>query len=183
MGRVHLTDEIYEFIKGEVVFIFELCRIRGIPINGFEIANKLGIRLIPYSSLNGKQRDVAFETSKDGFYIEDLNGEGLIYYNDKNSPERVNMTILHEIGHCVLDHTNGTDAEEAEAKFFAKYAIAPPPLVHCIKPQSPKDIEKAFCISKEAAHNAFVYYLKWLKYGRRYYNDNDVRLLRLFETA
>ena len=34
------------------------------------------------------------------------------------------MTILHEIAHCVLDHQEGTEIEEAEAKFFAKYALA-----------------------------------------------------------
>ena len=43
---------------------------------------------------------------------------------------RIRFTIMHEIGHIVLDHTEHSDLAESEANFFAKYALAPPPLVH-----------------------------------------------------
>lgn len=130
---MRLDDEQYEFIKGEVVALFERYDIRCIPISGFELAHKMGIRLIPYSSQKGKKHLAVMEVSEDGFYMEDIQGNDVIYYNDERSYKRVNMTLLHEMGHCILDHTGESEDEEAEARFFAKYALAPPPLVHRIR--------------------------------------------------
>ncbi len=46
-----LTDEEYEFIKGEVIHIFEKYNIKCIPVCGAEIASKMKITLIAYSGL------------------------------------------------------------------------------------------------------------------------------------
>ncbi len=145
----------------------------------------MGITLIPYSSLTEKQRSAAMKVSTDGYYIEDKHGKDLIYYNDdKGIPyARTNMTILHEIGHCVLDHTGATAEEEAEVAFFAKYAAAPPPLVHRIKPKRPEEIAELFYLSHEASCIAMDYYRKWLVYGGRDYTEYETRLLRLFDIA
>ena len=182
-----LTDEQYEYIKGEVVALFERYNIRCIPISGFEIAYKMKIQLIPYSSLSEEKYTVAMEASPDGFYMEAMDGSDIIYYNDKLSNERtyerLNMTILHEIGHCVLDHTGESEMEELEAKFFAKYAAAPPPLVHQIHPKRPEDIEDAFCLSYTASVYAINYYYKWLMYGKDGSSGYEARLLRLFQIA
>ncbi|MBQ7460517.1 MAG: ImmA/IrrE family metallo-endopeptidase [Oscillospiraceae bacterium] len=181
---MRLTDECYEFIRGEVVFLFERYDVRCIPINGFELAYKMGIKLIPYSALSEEQRTAAMRVSSDGLYAETKDGQDVIYFNDIGvSYERMNMTILHEIGHCVLDHTGHSDEEEAEAAFFAKYAAAPPPLVHRVKPNCPEEIADAFDLSYEAACYAYEYYLKWLQYGGKEYTEYEVRLLQLFEAS
>lgn len=180
---MRLSDEQYEFIKGEVVALFARYNIRCIPISGFELAYKMRITLIPYSTLSEKQREAAMKFSTDGFYREDCAGNDIIYYNDSVSYDRMNMTILHEIGHCVLDHTGYGKEEEAEAAFFAKYAAAPPPLVHRIKADSPDDIVIAFGISYTAACYAYSYYQKWLVYGGKDYTDYEIKLLQLFKTA
>jgi hypothetical protein len=156
-----LTDEDYEFIKGEVTNIFVRYKIKCIPISGFEIASKIGITMIPYSSLSERRLECAMKTSEDGFFLEN-NGQEYIYYNDIRKYARLNWTILHEIGHIVLDHTGHGEREEAEADFFAKYAIAPPIFIYKIKAKSVKDIYDAFDISLEAAFYAFEYYQKWL---------------------
>ena len=46
---------------------------------------------------------------------------------------RINNTIMHEIGHIVLDHSEDSELAEKEVKFFAKYALVPPVLVHKLK--------------------------------------------------
>ena len=100
-----LSDEKYEFIKGEVVHIFEMYEIRCIPASGFEIAIKMGITLIPYSGLSRRKLKAARAISEDGFFCEN-GGKEIIYYNDMDYKyDRQNFTILHEIGHIVLDHT------------------------------------------------------------------------------
>lgn len=178
---IKLTDEQYEFIKGEVVALYERYRIRKIPINAFSLAQKMDIKLVSYSSLDEEKLFCAMKLSKDGFYIEDQHGENLIYYNDMNVPNgRVKMTILHEIGHCVLDHIGRSPIEEAEAAFFAKYAIAPPPLVNLIHPNSPDDIERSFRLSNEASIISFSYYQKWIFYSGERYKDYETKLLTLF---
>ena len=144
-----LTDEEYEFIKGEVCHIFELYRIKCVPVCGFEIASKMGITLVAYSGLSEKKLKKALEVSEDGFFIE-IGGREFIFYNDiDRCYERQNWTILHEIGHIVLDHTGHSEHEEDEANFFAKYAIAPPVLIHKIGAKSVMDVYDAFDISME----------------------------------
>lgn len=158
-----LTNEEYEFIKGEVAFIFEKYQIRCTPVSGFEIATKMGIKLIPYSALTETQQKLAREKCPDGYVIETNDGRKLIYYNDIDwSYEHQNWTILHEIGHIVLDHRGiDQEKEEDEADFFAKYAIAPPILVHKIGAESPLDIYENFDISLEASVYAYHYYESW----------------------
>ena len=136
-----LTDVEYEFIKGEVIHIFEKYNIKCIPVSGFEIASKMKITLIAYSSLSRKKLKTAMEVSEDGFFIE-KDGREYIFYND-------------------IDHTGHSEHEEDEANFFAKYAIAPPVLVHKIGAESPQDIYEIFDISFEAAVYAYEYYCSW----------------------
>ncbi len=177
---MRLSGDTCEFIKGEVTALFEMYDVRCIPINGFELAMKMGIKLIPYSSLPVKKKSAAMLISPDGYFTEAKDGQEYIFYNDSIGCGRTNMTILHEIGHCVLDHQTGTEEEEKEAKFFAKYAAAPPPLMHRISPKSPEDIADSFELSYQASVNAWNYYHKWLLYGNDDYTPYEIRLLRLF---
>ena len=186
-----LSSSQYEYIKGEVVSAFERYSVNCIPISGFELAYKMGIKLIPYSSLPQKKLDKIKKKNPDGFYLDDGKGHDLIYYNDKVNCNgkinysRINMTILHELGHCILDHTGlkeYEEVEEAETKFFAKYAAAPPPLLHRINATDPDSVELFFEISAEAARYAVNYYRKWLRHGGDY-KEYEIRLLKLFKAA
>ena len=96
---------------------------------------------------------------------------------------RINNTLAHECGHIVLDHTEESELAEAEAKFFAKFALAPPALIHKLKLKDAYEIYDHFDISIEAAGYAFSYYRKWLTYGNRDYTDYELRLLQLFKEA
>lgn len=185
---MRLEDNVYEYIKEEVVDLFVRYEVKCIPISGFELAMKMGIVLIPYSSLSTAKQAAANKVSEDGFYFEPGDGREIIFYNDDKNYTRVNMTILHEIGHCVLGHSEDMDAEvvESEAGFFAKYAAAPPPLIHKLKPETPEEIEAVFDIGYEAAYYGFVYYQKWLRkhYALGRYCSYEIRLLQIFqETA
>ncbi|MDO4458876.1 MAG: ImmA/IrrE family metallo-endopeptidase [Clostridia bacterium] len=167
---MRLDNSTYEYIKEEVADLFIRYDVKCIPINGFELATKMGIVPIPYSSLSPKKLVVAQNISPDGFYMEPGDGREYIYYNDQVGYERCNMTILHEIGHAVLGHTEDTDSEiaEAEAAFFAKYAAAPPPLVHKLQPDCPEEIADTFCISFEASWHAWNYYSNWKRFHYAY---------------
>lgn len=101
---MRLEDEQYEEIKRTVIDTLSLYGIRCIPISAFEMATKMGIKVIPYSALSEEKRSAAMRESKDGFSIgSSQSQEWMIFYNDAcESYGRINQTIMHEIGHYAM---------------------------------------------------------------------------------
>lgn len=180
---IRLSDERYEEIKKIITDLFVECKISCVPISGFEIALKLGIKITPYSSIPEKKRYLFLKKSDDGFSVEKTEGEWYIFYNDEKGYGRVNNTIMHEIGHIALDHSEESQLAEKEVNFFAKYALAPPVLIHKLELDNPEEIAYKFEITHEAATYALSYYNKWLIYGGRDYTNYELRILNLFENA
>ena len=178
---IYLTNERYEEIKQKVVNLFVQHRVSCVPVNGFELALKMGIRVIPYSAIAQNKRHLLIKKSEDGFCVEKTTGEWLIYYNDEKDYGRINNTIFHEIGHIVLDHTEDSELDEKEVKFVDKDSMVPPVLVHKLNINNPADIANIFEVSFEAACYAYSYYKKWLKYGNFYYTDYELTLLNMFQ--
>ena len=83
----------------------------------------------------------------------------------------------------MLDHSEDSELAEKEVKFFAKYALAPPVLIHKLKLNSPESISQIFEISYEAACYAYDYYKKWLRFGESDYTDYEYQLICLFNQA
>ncbi len=180
---ISLSNARYEEIKQIVVDMFVKYDISCVPVNSFELATKMGIKIIPYSAIPKNKRFLLLKKSEDGFSVEKDIGEWYIYYNDIKDYGRVNNTIMHEIGHIVLDHSEDSELAEKEVKFFAKYALVPPVLVHKLKLDNPADIADRFEVSNTAACYAYSYYQKWLQYGALDYTDYEIVLLRLFHNA
>lgn len=171
-----------EEIKKIVVDTFEKYNIRCVPISGFEIATKLGATIIPYSVYSDDIKQLLLAESEDGFSVK-KDGVWYIYYNDTKQYGRINNTIMHENGHIVLDHSQESELAEAEARFFAKYALAPPVLIQKLQLKDAYQVHERFDISIEAAGYAFAYYRKWLTYGDDEYTDYERKLLQLFKEA
>lgn len=181
--EITLSCERYEEIKKIVVDLFVKYDVCCIPVNGFELATKMNIKVIPYSATPQNKRWLLLKESEDGFSVEKNPGEWYIYYNDIKDYGRINNTIMHEIGHIVLDHSEDSELAEKEVKFFAKYALVPPVLIHKLKLDNPKDIANSFDVSYEAARYAHSYYKKWLQYGSPNYTDYEITLLNLFQNV
>lgn len=181
MGGFKLSRKRYEEIKEIVVEMYEKSHVSCVPISAFEIATRMGIKIVPYSVFGEDLLELMLSESEDGFTVINY-GQYAIFYNDyKTTYKRINNTLMHEIGHIMLGHLEESELAEAEANFFAKYALAPPPLIHKLKLKSPAEIEKMFEISHEAACYAYEYYQKWLYFGGRQYTDYEKRTLAIFE--
>lgn len=180
---ISLSHTRYEEIKQIVVDVFAKYNVSCVPVNSFELAIKMGVSVIPYSAIPASKRPLLLKKSKDGFTVEKNIGKWYIYYNDRKNYGRVNNTIMHEIGHIALDHSEDSELAEKEVKFFAKYALVPPVLVHKLKLDNPHDIARIFEVSFEAARYAYNYYRIWLTCGNRDYTDYELRLLQLFDEA
>lgn len=172
----------YEQIKRIVTQTFIRYGVNCIPVSAFELASKMGATVIPYSAYSKEKRETISYFSNDGFSAL-YDGQWYIFYNDELPYKRINNTLMHEIGHIVLDHTQESDLAEAEANFFAKFALAPPVLIHKLEPQDEIQLANLFDISLEAATYAMEYYRKWLEYGGSEYKDYEIRLLNLFGLA
>lgn len=181
--RIYLSHQRYEEIKKIIVDLFIQYNVTCVPVSGFELATKMDIRIIPYSATPIAKRYLLFKKSEDGFCVEKTLGEWYIYYNDEMTYGRINNTIMHEIGHIVLDHSEDSDLAEKEVRFFAKYALVPPVLVHKFKLKDPYAIAAVFNVSFEAARYAWSYYEKWCKHCAGDYTDYEAKLLHLFESA
>ena len=162
-----LSNEAYENIKQAVADMLVDYNIKGVPINAFEVAIKIGLTVIPYSALSASKRKESLRYSVDGYSVEGLDGSWTIYYNDfRKDFSRINQTIMHEVGHYILGHTKEGPQEEAEAKFFAKYTLASPPLLHNMKAaRTVENVMNSFAIGYQAANIALDNYQSWLIYG------------------
>lgn len=176
---MRLSDEAYESIKQFVANMFIDYDIKEVPIDAFDVARKMGISVIPYSALGENLRATALKYSTDGFSIENRSGKWCIYYNDAVGVyERINQTIMHEIGHITLGHIKEGEEEEAEAKFFAKYALVSPVLILNMKSSvTVENIMKEFKISYQAAVIAFNNYHKRFTYGPEGYMGYEKQIL------
>ena len=87
---------------------------------------------------------------------------------------------MHEIGHIVLDHSEGSELAEKEANFFAKYSLAPPVLIHKFNLKDELSISQSFDISNKAAYYAYNYYNKWLKRFCGIFTDYEQRIISIY---
>ncbi len=189
---MYLPDRTrYDEIEREVYYVLEECEITDYPIDVFEIAKRLHINVIPYSSLSPKELMEAMEQSLDGYSGYDMNPEtGLhqdfIYYNDRVGYQRQRWTVLHEIGHIVLGHHDMDipyNLAEAEANYFAKYCIAPYPLINITECANPWEISDTFDVSFEASCYIYASFQKWLQYGPVELVEHEIHILQLFHAA
>ena len=150
---MRLKNETYEYIKQAVADMFVTYDIKGIPINAFEVAIKIGLNIIPYSSLSYEKLRVAYEYSEDGYSIEENDGTWNIYYND-----------------ITKDYT------------FAKYALASPALIqNLLSVKNVENIMNTFDIGYKAACIALDNHKKRFAYGRKDYTDYEMQILNQLE--
>lgn len=73
----------------------------------YHLCDFIHIILIPYSKCSNEKKIALLCASEDGMSCLDQsrNGKFVIYYNDEECTiQRQRFTIMHEIGHIVLEH-------------------------------------------------------------------------------
>ena len=184
---MNLRWERYEEIKGKVAHYMERRNLSKVPIDPFEFAQKLGVNVAAYSSLSRAKREGLRRAGDEGVVaVSPVDGRSWIFYNDEKPCNRIRWTMFHEIGHYLLDHDDSVDdaVKEAEATFFAKYAIAPPPLIREFGAESSEDVARIFGVSREASWYVWNYYLNWLFHTcQKQLNWYDEKLCSLFNTT
>lgn len=163
----------YEEIKYIIASTFKKGNIASVPIDCFQLAEALQIKCISYSSLPEEKQAACLEFSSEGFILDDS-----IYYNDLLLHKRIRFTIMHEIGHLILDHYDDDyGISDLEANFFAKYILVPPILVYAIDRLgdiSEDKIRNIFDVSHPVAGYSYNYYNKWANHIKRKFGFPEI---------
>lgn len=107
----------------EILKIYQKCHIQRYPIDCFWVMNCMSFRLIMYSSLIEMNEELSFlrSNSCDAVTLIDTNE---IFYNDRKDRRRIRFTLMHELGHIVLDTQNEDEADAFAAEILAPLSVA-----------------------------------------------------------
>lgn len=146
--QIEIEVEIVEMLKdyGRAMY----------PMSIGKVAEALGIDIVPYSSLDERERRLALAASGDAFGIHNADFTiAKIVVNDMTGSyyNRSRFSGAHEVGHIHLEHKEDTPNRETEADYYAGYLLAPHPLILTIPKGA--SIADRFGISQPCADFAY----------------------------
>lgn len=151
----------YNKIVMATIEVFRKCDVHSFPIDCGDLLRHYGYRVITYKELlekNSELYSLCMEYSEDAFQA---GASKIIAYNPDRPRGRIRFSLMHELGHHVLDHARTSGQNEKEANAFASYILAPRMAIHYAKCKNANDVSKIFDMSFEAADNAFIDYRRW----------------------
>ena len=151
----------YNKIVMATIEVFRKCDVHSFPIDCGDLLRHYGYRVITYKELlekNSELYSLCMEYSEDAFQA---GASKIIAYNPDRPRGRIRFSLMHEIGHHVLDHARTSGQNEKEANAFASYILAPRMAIHYAKCKNANDVSKIFDMSFVAADNAFIDYRRW----------------------
>lgn len=148
---MYRTPEEYERMTDLAISIILDYDIRAYPLDIFDLVDKMGFDLIPYSK-NDNKIGLLLKKSADGFNSPlSTAWAPTIVYNDKygsnSTPTRISQTIGHEIKHILEGDVD--DSEDDLCDYFSKYLRCPLPFVLYLGINSESDLVLKFNISNE----------------------------------
>ena len=161
----------------KVTEIYRECAIKTFPINTLEILKHYGFQIYTYTELlaiNERLYDISSCFTNDAFQYDKT-----IAYNENANSNRIQFTLMHELGHYILN----TDSED-EADYFASYILAPRILIHKFNCWTADQIHDKFGLSYAAANRALADYntqyrkLSWTTL--RNPTESELQLAELF---
>lgn len=157
------------------ITVFKDCQVKSFPLDCMYLLKHYGYRLFTYDQLrkrNKKLYDICLACSEDAF----RDGVNMIIaYNAHNNSGRIRFSLMHELGHHILEHMGDSELHEQEANAFASNILAPRMAIHYAKCKNAEDVSKIFQMSHEAAIHAFDDYRRWHRHVVNYkmsYLDN-----------
>lgn len=152
-----ITQQEYEEILHSVLNIYRDCNVTTFPIDFKNILKHYGFRIYSYSTLR-KQNEEIFELccsyTNDSFRWKDIIG-----YNEKAHSRRIAFSLMHELGHVILNTKS-----EVLCDAFASHILAPRILVHRFRCRNAEQIHDKFGLSYSASNNILADYRAWLNH-------------------
>lgn len=138
---------LHEDILMMICGVYKLGNIKSFPIHCFELLDTLGISYYDYNELSEKKRTACKLLSDDAFTLRRE-----IYYDGNINPFRLRFSLMHELGHIMLNHScEMNHYEEHEANYFASNLLAPRIMITESKCDTVEKVMDTFFLSNEAA--------------------------------
>ena len=158
---MRLSDQRYEQIKITIANFLEDYDVKTIPIDVFEIAKQMRIKIVFASEIlkkHPKKIDAycLFKFPHSYLYYDNDAQQLIIYIDDIGTKKkRQRFSLAHELMHIILGHTEQNETNEAEANFGATYLLAPTSLALARSNDErmfvPSKLEKIFDVSGSEA--------------------------------
>ena len=155
----------------EILETYTRCNIKTFPLDCLAVIRGIGYTAKTYGDTvkSEEERKILMTGSSDALtYFE----KRIIYYNERAHPRRIRFSLMHEVGHIVLD----TDSEDA-ADAFAASILAPIPIARRNIIVTADYVCKTFDVSVAMA-NRVVMACK----GKMVYDRDQKALIRYFDS-
>ncbi len=188
-----LSDETYERIKRRIADVFEDYGIKEIPVDVFEIARKMKIKIVFASEILKKHPEkidqyCLYKYPPSYMYYDSNTQKFIVYIDDVGAKiERQRFSLAHELMHIILGHNEQNPKNESEANFGATYILAPTSLA-LLRPgeQSllvPEKIARLFGVSVSEAEIVARYNSRRLSLTGLKEKDYERKLNSLLEES
>lgn len=150
-----------KYIKEKVVQVYKECKIRSFPVDCFSILNHYNLHAIKYQEIKKNSPDLY--TAISGYSKDAFKFRMTIYYNSLNTEGRVRFSLMHELGHYILGHTESTPDNEDAADYFASQMLAPRVAIKKNECATAEDLHDLFGLSYAAANRTLTDYKNWIR--------------------
>lgn len=164
-----VTKKDYEAMDKLAIDIYVDYGISSFPLDIYDLAKKMGVKLIKYSLFDDVQRELFLKKSTDGFFVDSPKGP-LIFYNDCIEYQgKINLTIAHELKHFICKDEKEDEDSEKLADHFGRFLLCPTPYLIYSGIDDIYEIMDMFGLTYSAAINALN-----ASENRKYYYGNKI---------
>lgn len=169
-----------ENIQETIFQLFQQSHVQYFPLDCFQLIEDCGYRIMTYQQM--KQTNIQLYEycrllSDDAFHFKP---KKLVAYNEDQSFYRIRFSLMHELGHILLNHEGDRRENEQEANYFASHILAPRMAVHYANPKDARELSSIFQISHEAADIALCDSIEWYRDTKYHMSDLDWKMYRHF---
>ena len=159
-----------------VTEVYKICQIKKFPIDCIEILRILNIQLVPYDRLSQDKLNACMKISPDAFCMNET-----IYYNSYNIYTRIRFSVMHELGHILMNHAANDPDKELEADLFASWMLSPRVDLILCKKLTNAEVARRYDVSIKAAEVIIEDYKKWQSRSRLHMYAAELELQKVLD--
>lgn len=145
-----------EYIKQKILSVYKECKINSFPIDCFMMLKHYGFTIRTYEE--AKLKDPELYEAIRSYSDDAMKFHNYVYYNRWGNIGRIRFSLMHELGHHILEHKGESKKNEDEADYFASNILAPRSIMYSLKCRNAEDVHDVFEISYSAANRAWYDY-------------------------
>ena len=139
-----------------VLKVYKECNVTSFPIDCIPILQHYGFGVFSYSEL--KEMDDELYGMCQGYTDDAFTFGRIIAYNEKKSQERIRFSLMHELGHHIMDLPSTDKSFEDLADYFASNILVPRATIWHMRSESVRNICRTYGVSCMAANRIYKDY-------------------------